>query len=175
MIGGPFRGLLMRQLAEVAALAADRAERYRRTVDAATADDTRRDAERETLGLPRLGPSLVPTPEQTDALRAGSLDLADVLPPDPWAEMLGADYATRISEACVGEWERLSDFGIRRRLYWPGRGEWERWRARRVPEERKRRADRKRSDRKRRNNPPAAGAIRARNENVSERSAPIPD
>lgn len=156
-------------------MTADRAERYQRTVDAATADDTRRDAERESLGLPRLGPSLVLTPEQTNALRAGSLDLADVLPPDPWTSLFasyGIDLAPHPDHAA---WALSSLFDPK-----PGESEWRCWhRGPNGPKACKRRADRKRSDRKRRarrgNSPPATGAIRARNEKVSERSAPIPD
>lgn len=197
MTGGPFRGPLMRQLAEAAApavgipayilagepsreahetaLSEDRAERYRRTVETAAVDDARRDAERKGFGLPWLGPSIVLTPEQTDALHAGSLDLADVLRPDQWADLFasyGIDIAPHPDRAV---WALPSLFTLK-----PGEHEWRRWhRGPNGPRACKRRADRKRSDRKRRarrgNNPHATGAIRARNEKVSERSAPIPD
>lgn len=139
-----------------------RQERHLRMVEAARTADERDNVTRAAAGMPPIR-SIALTPEQTDALHAGSLDLADVLPPDPWAEILTGEgprppfwqgtievVVEALASATEGEWERLSDFGIRRKWYWPGRCEHDRWRTRCVPEETKRRADRERSDRKRR-------------------------
>jgi hypothetical protein len=120
-------------------------DRYLATVSAAREDDARVNVQRAAAGLPSIT-SVVLTPEQSSAPRAGSLDLADVLPPEPWYDIDPSLIDVRVDPARWTAWSPSSLFTLA-----PGETEWRRWhRGPNGPKARKRRADRRRSDRKRR-------------------------